>query len=112
MNKLDELRLINESNILYLKRIGKSYRKNEIIKNILKDETCFFKMSKEDAYIILHDIDISNEQIDLIYKKLISYDEFFRLYKNKKLDLNDEEILIKYPIYNSEKLFKKESKNG
>ena len=106
MSQLSELRLINDSNILYLKKINRSYKRNEIIKNILNDETCFFKMNKNDAYIILQDIGILDNQIDNIYQKLISSDEFYNLYKCKKIDLNDEEILIKYPIYNADELFK------
>ena len=106
MTQLSELRLINDSNILYLKKINRSYKRNEIIKNILNDETCFFKMNKNDAYIILQDIGILDNQIDNIYQKLISSDGFYNLYKCKKIDLNDEEILIKYPIYNADELFK------
>lgn len=106
MTQLSELRLINDSNILYLKKINRSYKRNEIIKNILNDETCFFKMNKNDAYMILQDIGILDNQIDNIYQKLISSDEFYNLYKCKKIDLNDEEILIKYPIYNADELFK------
>lgn len=105
MTQLSELRLINDSNIIYLKKINKNYKRNEIIKNILNDETCFFKMNKNDAYMILQDIGILDNQIDNIYQKLISSDEFYNLYKCKKIDLNDEEILIKYPIYNADELF-------
>ncbi len=106
MTQLNELRLINDSNIIYLKKINRSYKRNEIIKNILNDETCFFKMNKNDAYMILKDIGILDNQIDNIYQKLISSDEFYNLYKGKKLDLNDEEVLIKYPIYNVDEIFK------
>lgn len=106
MNQLSELRLINDSNILYLKKINRNYKRNEIIKNILNDDTCFFKMNKNDAYMILQDIGILDNQIDNIYQKLISSDEFFYLYKSNKIDPNDEEILIKYPIYNEDELFK------
>ena len=106
MNQLSELRLINDSNIIYLKKINRSYKRNEIIKNILNDETCFFKMNKNDAYVILHDIGILDNQIDTIYQKLISYDEFYNLYKSEKIDLDDEDIIIKYPIYKSEEIFK------
>lgn len=111
MTQLSELRLINDSNILYLKKINRSYKRNEIIKNILNDETCFFRMNKNDAYMLLHDIGILDKQIDNIYQKLISSDEFYNLYKCKKIDLNDEEILIKYPIYNSDDLFKNKKIN-
>ena len=106
MTQLSELRLINDSNILYLKKINRNYKRNEIVKNILDDETCFFKMNKNDAYIILQDIGILSEQIDTIYQKLISSDEFYRLFNSKKIDLNDKDILIKYPIYDTDDLFK------
>ena len=106
MTQLSELKLINDSNILYLKKLNKNYKRNEIIKNILDDEACFFKMNKSDAYIILQDIGILSEQIDIIYQKLTSSDEFYRLFKSKKIDLNDKDILIKYPIYDADDLFK------
>ena len=105
MNQLSELRLINDSNILYLKKINRSYKRNEIIKNILNDETCFFKMNKNDAYMILKDIGILDNQIDNIYQKLISSDEFYNLYNCKKIDLNDEELIIQYPIHNVDEIF-------
>ena len=110
MTQLNELRIINDSNILYLKKINKSYERNEIIKNILDDEACFFKMNKDDAYFVLQEIGILDDQIDTVYKKLISYDEFYNLYKRQKINLDDEEILIKYQIYNPDDLFKN-SKN-
>lgn len=106
MTQLNELKLINDSNILYLKQMNRSYKRNEIVKHILDDDTCFFKMNKTDAYTILQDIGILDEQIDSIYQKLISYDEFYRLFKYNKIDLNDENILIKYPIYVTDDLFK------
>ena len=86
MTQLSELRLINDSNILYLKKINRSYKRNEIIKNILNDETCFFKINKNDAYMILQDIGILDNQIDNVYQNLISSDEFYNLYKCKKID--------------------------
>lgn len=107
MTQLNELRIINDSNILYLKKINKSYERNEIIKNILDDDACFFKMNKDDAYMILREIGILDDKIETVYKKLISYDEFYNLYKSKKIDLDDEKILIKYPIYNPDDIFKK-----
>ena len=112
MTQLNELKLINDSNILYLKKTNKNYKRNEIVKNILDDEACFFKMNKNDAYIILQDIGILSEQIDIIYQKLISSDEFYRLFKLKKIDLNDKDILIKYPIYDTDDLFKNQEVNN
>ena len=46
MTQLNELRILNDSTILYLKKIKKEYNKNRIIKNILSDDACFFKMNR------------------------------------------------------------------
>ena len=107
MTQLNELRLINEANIQYLKKINENFKRNEIIKEILNDDTCFFKMNKDEAYMLLSEIGILDEHIENIYQKLISTDEFYYLYKSKKIDLKDEEVLIKYPIYDVEEIFKK-----
>lgn len=107
MTQLNELRLINEANIQYLKKINENFKRNEIIKEILNDDACFFKMNKNEAYMLLSEIGILDEHIENIYQKLISTDEFYYLYKSKKIDLKDEEVIIKYPIYAVEGIFKK-----
>ena len=61
--KLDDIKLMNDIMIKYLKSMGKSTERNEIIKYILEDDDCFQKLSKEDACIILKDVGISNEKI-------------------------------------------------
>lgn len=70
--QLKDIRLINESMIKYLENLGKNPQRNVIIKNILEDDNCFKKMSKEDAYIVLKDIGVSEEKIDSIYLNLVS----------------------------------------
>ena len=107
MTQLNELRLINEANIQYLKKVNENFKRNEIIKEILNDDSCFFKMNKDEAYMLLSEIGILDEHIENIYQKLISTDEFYYLNKSKKIDLKDEEVLIKYPIYDVEEIFKK-----
>lgn len=72
---LQDIRLINESMIKYLSNLGKSTRRNEIIKNILEDDYCFKKIDKNDAYIILEDIGISKEKISSVYLNLVSINE-------------------------------------
>ena len=105
MTQLNELKIINDSTIVYLKKLNRNYKRNKIIKHILDDDACFFKMNKNEAYIILQNIGISNEQIDSIYENLISSNEFYRLFKCNKIDLNDKQIIIKYPIYETNNLF-------
>lgn len=72
---LQDIRLINESMIKYLSNLGKSTKRNEIIKNILEDDYCFKKIDKNDAYIILEDIGISKEKISSVYLNLVSINE-------------------------------------
>lgn len=103
MIQLEELRLMNNTMIKYLKNMGMNVKRNEIIKQILNDDACFFKMNKEDAYIILQDIGISKEKIDSLYLTLVSIDEYFYLKKAGKIKEN-EDLIIKYDVND---LFKK-----
>ena len=110
MVQLNDLKIMNETMIAYLKKIGMNNQRNEIIQEIFKDEACFFKMDKDDAYLILHDIGIK-ENIEIIYSELISNDVFYDLYKRGKIQENDKELVIKYQIYDVNKLFKDNKNN-
>lgn len=46
-------------------------KKYELIKEILKEDDCFFKMDIEDAYSILRDLGFEDEDVKNIYSKLI-----------------------------------------
>lgn len=70
--KLDDIRLMNDSMIKYLESMGKSTERNEIVKHILEDDKCFQKLSKEDMYIVLKDVGVSEEKIDVVYSNLVS----------------------------------------
>lgn len=107
MTQLNEVKIMNDTMILYLRKLGMSYKRNEIIKKILEDEACFFKMNKEDAYVILNDVGIQNENIDNVYSKLISNDLYYDLYKHGKIDENNDELVVRYKIYDMDNLFKK-----
>ena len=104
--QLHDIRLMNDTMILYLKKMGKSSKRNEIINNILNDDSCFFKMNKEDAHIILEDIGIEKDKINLIYSNLISSDNYYKLQKEGKINENDEDIILKYKSYKYDELFK------
>lgn len=70
--QIEDLRLMNKSMIKYLESMGKNVERNEIINHILEDNECFQKITKEDAYIILKDIGVSDEKIDVVYANLVS----------------------------------------
>ena len=48
----------------------------ELIKNILKDDQCFFKIDVDTAYKIIRDLGFSHEETIGIYKELISSKNF------------------------------------
>lgn len=110
MTELQKIKLMNESMILYLKKIGKSSQRNEIIRKILNDDTCFFKIDKNDAYIILEDIGIAKDKIDDLYLKLISRDYYYHLQKMGKIQDEDKELKISYKSYLHSDLFKSKEK--
>lgn len=109
MTQLNELRIMNDTMIIYLKKLGIDCQRNYIVKNILEDDSCFYKMSKEDAILILKEIGVQSN-IENIYAELTSSDLFYELYRNGKIDVNDNELIIKYKIYDYENLFKNNSK--
>ena len=108
MTQLNELRIMNDTMIIYLKKLGIDCQRNNIVKNILEDDTCFYKMPKEDAILILKEIGVQNN-IENIYAELTSSDLFYELYRNGKIDVNDNELIIKYKIYDYKNMFKNNS---
>ena len=70
-----------------------------MIKNLLKDEAVFFKIDKSKAYEILKNVGVKQEQLENVYKKLISSDVFYDLLNRKIIKKDDKNILIKYTIY-------------
>lgn len=105
MTQLNEIKIMNDTMIVYLKKLGINYQRNEIIKKIFADDACFFKMNKDDAILILHEVGIK-DNIEEVYAKLISSDVYYDLYKKGKINENDSELVIKYEIYDTENLFK------
>lgn len=103
MTKLKEIVLMNETMIAYLQRLGINSERNEIIRQILQDQACFFKMEKEDAYMILKDVGVSNN-IEEIYTSLISREVFYNLQQNGNIN-EDDDLKIQYESYNE--IFKK-----
>lgn len=72
MTIIEELKLMNYTKIGYLKEQGKGYTRNKLIRELLKEEKCFAKIKKEDAYLILQDIGVVDKKLDEVYSKLIS----------------------------------------
>lgn len=71
---IEKLRKINED-ILNTSKDESVLNKNRIIKTIMLDDNCFFKMSIEDAYAILRDLGIPESDVKYIYLKVIDISE-------------------------------------
>lgn len=72
---LEKLRHINDK-FLKVKTDNDELKKHQLIKKILNDDKCFFKMSVEQAYAILRDLDFSEEELKGIYSELIDYKNY------------------------------------
>lgn len=105
MIQIDLIQIMNNVRINYLKKMNLEITRNEIISKILEDKACFFKINKHDAFIILKDIGIKEDELNYIYDKLISKNEYYELKQRGIIDENDDELVIKYKEYNSEDLF-------
>lgn len=72
---LEKLRLINDK-FLEIRTDENDKVKHQLIKKILNDDKCFFKMGIEQAYAILRDLDFSEEELKGIYSELIDYKNY------------------------------------
>lgn len=72
---LEKLRLINNK-FLEIKTDENELKKHQLIKKVLNDDKCFFKMNVEQAYAILRDLDFSEEELKGIYSELIDYKNY------------------------------------
>lgn len=67
---LKELNKINDSMLELNKNDANYQRRHMIIKKILSDENCFFKMNIEYAYAILKELNIKENELKDVYCKL------------------------------------------
>lgn len=72
---LNELRALNET---YIKKASNDdeLKKQMLIKELLKNDRCFFKISIKDAYSILRDLMIKQDKLKIVYEKLIEESNF------------------------------------
>lgn len=71
---IEKLRIINED-ILASSKDENVINKHMIIKTIMVDDNCFFKISIEDAFAILRDLGIPEEDVEYVYSKVIDVKE-------------------------------------
>ena len=72
---LNELTALNET---YIKKASNDdeLKKQMLIKELLKNDRCFFKISIKDAYSILRDLRIKQDKLKIVYEKLIEESNF------------------------------------
>ena len=68
INKLQEL---NEEILKHNLNNKKEYDKHVMIRKILQEKDCFHKMSIEQAYAILRDLHIEEENLQKVYMNLV-----------------------------------------
>ena len=111
---MDEFKVIlvmNETMIELLKDKNESCEKNLKIKQYLEDEAFFFKIDKSQAYTILQNVGVKQEQLEKVYKKLIEPKVFYDLLYKGKLNEDDKNLIVKYKTYRT-RGFIQEIKNG
>lgn len=107
---MDEFKVIvvmNEAMLKLLKDKNANYEENLKIQKYLEDETLFFKINKSNAYKILQKVGVRQESLEDVYKKLTSSNVFYDLLNRGKIKADDDNLIIKYNVYNSNDLFKK-----
>ena len=90
---------MNEAMLELLKEKGGNFEENLKIKEYLQDEAFFFKIDKEKAYQILKSVGVKDNQLENVYKKLISPNMFYDLLNKGKIDIEDKNLIIKYKTY-------------
>lgn len=71
---IEKFRSINED-ILATSKDEEILNRHMIIKIILLDDNCFFKMNVEDAYAIMRDLGIPETELKYMYLKLVDISE-------------------------------------
>jgi len=107
VNEFEVVVVMNEAMLKLLKDKNANYEENLKIKKYLEDEAIFFKLNEEQAYKILQKVGVKQEMLENVYKKLTSSNVFYDLLNKGKIKANDDNLTIKYDVYNPDDLFKK-----
>ncbi len=110
MDEFKVIDIMNESMLKLLKDKNVNYEKNIKIRKLLEDKSIFFKISQFEAYTILQNVGVKQENIEKVYKKLVSPNMFYDLLNKGIIKKDNSNLIIKYDLYNSDNLFKKQNK--
>lgn len=109
MKEFNVIVVMNEAMLKLLKDKNAQLDDNLKIRKMLEDEAIFFKIDKPQAFQILKSVGVKPESLENVYQKLISSDVFYDLLNRGKIKEDDENLIVKYKIYNSDDLFKKKN---
>jgi len=109
INEFIVVDVMNEAMIGLLRHKNANYEENLKIKELLKDEAIFFKIKRSEAYEILQKVGVKQDQVEEVYKKLTTSNMFYDLLNKGKIEANDENLVVKYKVYNRDDLFKKKN---
>lgn len=109
MNEFMVIEVMNEAMIRTLRDRNENCDVYLKIKEKLKDEAFFFKISKEKSYELLKIIGVKEEKLEDVYKKLIDINIYRNLLKEGKIKEDDETLLIKYESMEYNDIFKKKN---
>ena len=69
---VDKLKALNDKLIILSENDSVELNKQMLIKKLLSDEKCFFKMDIETSYALLRDLKIPEDKIKEVYMELIN----------------------------------------
>ena len=99
MDEFKVVEIMNETMLELLKEKNQNFNNNLKIREYLKDEAFFFKIDKINAYKVLTNVGVKQEQLERVYNKLISPDIFYNLIYKGKIKENDKNLAVKYKKY-------------
>ncbi len=110
INEFVVIDVMNEAMIKTLSQKKENCEENIKIREYLKDEAFFFKTDKENAYRVLKNVGVKEENISSVYNKLVSQNMFYELINRGKINKDESDLVVKYEdIKSSKDIFKKKN---
>lgn len=95
MDEFIIIKVMNESMLRLKKDKNRDYTINKKIKELLEDETLFFRIIKRNAISLLDSVGVANDKLEEVYKKLTDKKIYNKLVEEGKINANDK-LTIKY----------------
>ncbi len=96
MDKFTIIKVMNEAMIRLKTSKKEDCKKDEKIKEFLKDEALFFKIKKGTAIKVLMHVGVNEEKLEETYQKLTEKNIYDNLIIKGKIDPKDDTLVVKY----------------